>query len=484
MNSVGAATLLEFLMTSAMQLDSWKPRSYQRQGVKIMISQACAGLLMDPGLGKTSCTYMAVSVLKAQEFVKRVLVICPLRPAYRVWPHQKDRYTEFTHLKVGLLHGKDKEATLADPSNDICVINPEGLPWLFGAQVEKNKLVLDPKRVAFIKKHFDMLVVDESTKFKNPQTQRFKLLRNFIKFFKRRYILTGTPTPKGLMDLFGQMYILDEGQSLGRYITHYRNEYFYPSGYGGYDWTPQPDAAQRIGEKIAPLVLRVGAKGNIELPEIVFDDVFIDLPPSARRQYDAMELALMAEVEAGRVVASNAAVASGKCRQIANGHVFGNDGSFSLVHEEKYDALNDLVEQLQGEPLLVTYEFKPDALYLQKKYGFPSISTGNIKADDKNIQLFSKGKLPVVIGQPQSISLGTDGLQDNCFHVAMVGCTWNLQDYIQVIDRVRRSGNKSKHVVLHRILARDTIDERVLDVLDGRGKTQASFMELLRKLRS
>jgi SNF2 family DNA or RNA helicase len=458
---------------SQTELPSWKPRSYQAEGVRLMISQASAGLLMDPGLGKTSCTYMALKILLQQGFIKRGLVICPLRPAYRVWPHQKDKYAEFADLRVCVLHGKDKEALLADPNYDIYVINPEGLDWL-----------LAPAKLPAVKKMFDTLVVDESTKFKNPQTKRFKLLKTMIPHFKRRYILTGTPTPKGLMDLFGQVYILDEGATLGRYITHYRNEFFYPSGFGGYDWKPMHDAAKRIGDKIAPYVLRVAAKGNIELPELMFDDIWVDLPPAAMKLYQQMEEQMIISLASDDVVAANAAVASSKCRQIANGHIFTGVDDWQHVHDAKLDALGDLIEQLQGEPLLVTYEFKFDAAALAAKFKMPSISSGNIKKDDENVQRFSRGELEAVMGQPQSVSLGIDGLQDNCHHIAMLGVTWALQDYIQVIDRVRRSGSKSKHVVVHRILARGTVDERVLKVLDDRAATQANFMQLLKSLRS
>lgn len=470
------------------QLDSWKPRAYQLEALKLGLSQACLGLLMDPGLGKTSVVYMLIKILKMKGFIKRTLVICPLRPAYRVWPHQKDKYQDFSHFKVNILHGPGKEDALRDLSADIYVINPEGLPWLFGAgEDSKGKMTVDKERLTWIKKAFDVLVVDESTKFKNPQTSRFKLLRKIVGAFKRRYILTGTPTPKGLMDLFGQVYILDEGASLGSYISHYRTQYFIPSGFGGYDWTPQPDADRRIGEKIAPLTYRVKAKGNIDLPELMFDDIWVDLPPAARKKYADMEFQMMADLEAGKIVAANAAVASGKCRQIANGGMYVGDGTWEKVHTAKLEALKDLLEQLQGEPLLITYEFEFDAEMMGgiEVFGssIPSISTGNVKKDDANVVLFSKGKLPAVMGQPQSVSLGIDGLQDSCFHIAMYGVTWRLQDYIQVIDRVRRSGNKSKHVVVHRILARDTVDERVLSVIDDRGATQASFMEVLQGLR-
>jgi hypothetical protein len=324
-----------------------------------------------------------------------------------------------------------------------------------------------------------MLVVDESTKFKNSQTARFKLLKLIVPRFKRRYILTGTPMPKGLIDLFGQIYILDEGHALGRYITHYRTQYFFPSGYGGYDWQPQPDARERILDRIAPLVQVVDTEEGLGLPQLLFNDIYVDLPPAARTLYNRMEDEMIAQLEEGAVVAANAAVASSKCRQIANGGLYSSEvyGEYSLVHDAKEDALRDLVEQLQGAPLLVTYEFGFDATRL----GFPSISSGNIKKDTANIQAFARGELEVVQGQPQSISLGTDGLQQHCSDIAMFGITWRAQDYEQVIDRVRRTGAKGSVVTVHRILARDTVDERVVDVVGDRIATQADFMKALRR---
>lgn len=429
--------------------------------------------------------YAVINILKQKMYINKVLVICPLRPAYNVWPQQMKRFKEFAHLRVVVLHGKDKEEALQCDA-DIYVINPEGLEWLLGAKLVKNKVTFDAARQKLVKEKFQMLVVDESTKFKNPQSQRFKMLRAFVPFFKRRYILTGTPTPKGLLDLFGQIYILDEGQSLGRYITHYRNEYFYPSGFGGYEWSPQHGAHERIGARIAPLVLRVSAHGNIDLPDIVFDDIWIDLPPNARKLYARMEADLVAALDTGTVVAANAAVASSKCRQMANGSVFDSEeqGLWHEVHDEKLKALEDLIEQLQGEPLLITYEFVPDRERIAERLKVPCISTGNAKRDSDNIARFARGELQAVMGQPQSISLGIDGLQDSCSHIAMVGCPWNLQDYEQTIDRVHRQGSKSCTVVVHRILARDTVDERVLQVLDARDRDQKAFMNLLEDLRA
>lgn len=479
-------------------LPSWVPRSFQKEGVKLAVSQACCGFLLPPGAGKTSMVYMLITILIKMGFIKKALVICPIRPMYRVWPNQKDKFAEFAHLKVRVLHGPDKDDALLDDDADIYVINPEGLDWLLATETVtnsrgKSSKVADRVRVKWLADKFQLLVVDESTKFKNSQSGRFKALKALIPKMKRRYILTGTPTPSGLLDLFGQIYILDEGSALGSYITHYRTNFFYPSGFGGFDWTPQPDAEYRIAQKIAPLVYRKDLKdAKIDLPELVFNDIWVDLPPSVMREYQRMEDDLVVKLDGdidNDIVADNAAVASGKCRQIANGCLIDTaTGKWKYLHDAKLEALEDLLDQLQGEPLLITYEFKPDAeriaaINIGGSKSIPNISSGNARKDDANIGLFSQGKLAAVQGNPQSIALGIDGLQDSCCNIAMYGCTWKLQDYLQVIDRIRRQGSKSKRVWVHRILARGTLDERMLTVLDDREAKQANFMKMLKAMR-
>ena len=398
-----------------------------------------------------------------------MLVICPIRPMYRVWPHQCHDYADFDHFKVGVLHGRDKEKVLYDDSCDIYVINPEGLPWLFG----------DDSRAKRIMSTCEMLCVDESTKFKDTQTRRFKLLKPLIKKFKRRVILTGSFRPKGLEDLFGQVYILDEGSSLGRYITHYRTKYFYPGGYQMKQWLPAPGADKAVAEKIAPLCHVLNSEDGLGLPELVINDVWVDLPPDVRKVYDQMYDQLMANVASGAVVAANAAVASGKCRQIANGClIHAKEGEYTVVHTEKYQAVRDLIEQLQGCPALVTYEFVADRCELSE---IPCISSGNAKKDDALIEQFSRGELVAVQGHPQSIALGIDGLKKHCSDIIMVGVPWSFELYEQVIQRVRRSGSTAATVTLHRILARNTLDERVIKVVENRDADQGAFLEMLRQ---
>jgi len=457
---------------STTELRSWQPRSYQQQAVKLGIAQACAGFLLRPGMGKTTISYAIVKILRDKRLIKRTLVIAPLRVIYNVWPKQKNDWAEFADLRVQILHGKDRVKNFHNIDADIYCINPEGLEWLD-----------TPEHLAWLRQHFDVLIVDESTKFKNTGTQRFKRVRKFIQHFKRRYILTGSFTPNGLLDLFGQIYVLDEGAALGRFITHYKTKYFYPTDRMGYTLAPHAWAADEIAGKIAPLTLVLDREGNLDMPELIFNDILIDLPENARKQYAQMEEHMLATLDKELVVAANAAVATSKCRQIANGCLFTNagDGTWTDIHDAKIDALKDLVEELSGESLLVVYEFKPDLEKLRKAFPNAVLLTGGSATQDAtNISLFAGGFVQMGLGQFTSISLGIDGLQNKCRNVVMFGLTWNLQDYSQTIDRIWRQGQRADTVIVHRIIAKDTVDQRVQRVLNAKDSTQSSFLTLLK----
>jgi SNF2 family DNA or RNA helicase len=469
-----------FLTQATRRVRSWLPHSFQKKGVRLGVSQACVGLLFDPGMGKTTTAYAILTILLKQSLVRCALVIAPLRVVYNVWPRQCREWKEFEHLNVGVLHGPQKENVLAHAEQyDILCINPEGLDWLTGA-VHTKGTKLDPVRVKMLREIFDYLIVDESTKFKDSGTQRFHVLRKLIPMFRRRMILTGTIVPNGLLDLFGQIFILDEGAALHPYITRYRNEYFYPSGFGGYTFLPQPDAEVRIIKKIAPLVLRLEAKDYLELPECLDDDRYLEFPDEkVKKIYKAMEDEMMADIADGRIVAANAAVASSKCRQIANGGLYTQAPEWQKIHSVKLDALRDLIEELSGQPLLIAYEFNFDWEMLEKVLHIPRIGISP-KKDSMLIQAFRSGALPALMGHPESISLGLDGLQDNCSHICWYGIPWNLLHYKQTIDRVVRQGSKAKRVINHRLIMRGTVDERVLTVLGQKDKTQRDFLELLK----
>jgi hypothetical protein len=434
---------------------------------------------MAPGAGKTTVTYAAFQILKRLKYVDKMLVICPLKPAYNVWPRQHKTWDEFKDLRVCVLHGKGKEELLKSDDYDIYVVNPEGLSWLFGADARNSP---GAARLRYVTDKFQILWVDESHKFKDTGTNRFKLMRKIIPKFKRRYIGTGTLNPTGLEDIFGQVFILDEGASLGSYITHYRSKYFHQQPWDKYDFIPNHGAFEEVAAKIAPYSLVV-TRAEIEgLPPVFFDDRFIDLPPDAQRAYDSAERDLIIALQNKTIVAANAAVASAKCRQIANGFVYDNDGEATRFHTEKLEDLQGLIEELNGESLIVTYEFVEDRDLLMGTLKCPCISTGNARKDDETIERFRRGAYPVVLGSTASISLGIDGLQDICGHIYMYGITWKLVDYIQVIDRIRRSGSSHGSVIVHRGLARGTVDERVVRKLDEREEEMIDFMGVLQEL--
>lgn len=466
----------------------WVPRTYQETAVALGVAQACLGLLLDPGLGKTTIIYAIFKILKDLGYVKRMLVVAPRTVMQNVWPIQKFEWDQFKDLKVTILHGSKKDKTLLDDA-DIHVINPEGLEWLTGAKFSgvegktQKALTVDAARMRWIRENYDMLVVDESTRFRGYSSNRFKIMKLMIPLFKRRYILTGTISPNGLTGLFGQIYILDEGLSLGQYITHFRNKYFTPDPRIEGVWYPVEGAAEKIAERIAPLTLRMKREDHLQMPKLIFQDIWVDLPVKAMAEYRRMEDELVAMVQGGHVIASNAAVATGKCRQIANGAVYTDaQGHYEVFHKEKLEALEDLVEAMSGQPLLVAYSWKFDLAMIQQAMKIPAIGQGSDRQDTTLISQFNGGTLPALLGHPETMALGLN-LQGSCNHICWYGVPWNLEHYLQTIDRIYRQGQRAETVIVHRILARGTLDERMLQVLDTKGTDMANFMNLLQNLR-
>lgn len=467
----------------------WVPRTYQETAVALGVSQACLGLLLDPGLGKTTIIYAIFKILKDLGYVRRMLVIAPLKVAKNVWPTQKWEWEQFKDLTVTVLHGNKKDKLL-DEQTDIHVLNPDGLEWFTNSKFvalpenKKKKLQTDAARLRWIRENYDMLVVDESTKFKHSSSNRFKILKELIPRFKRRYILTGTISPNGLHDLFGQIYILDEGYSLGQYITHFRNKYFTPDPRIEGVWYPVDGAAEKIAERIAPLTLRMKREDHLQMPKLIYQDIWVELPPAAMAEYLRMEDELVAKIEGGHVIASNAAVATGKCRQLANGAIYTDaQGHYEVFHKEKLEALEDLVEAMSGQPLLVAYSWKFDLEMIQKAMKVPAIGQGSDRQDATLISQFNSGTLPTLLGHPETMALGLN-LQGSCNHICWYGVPWNLEHYLQTIDRIYRQGQRAETVIVHRILARGTLDERMLQVLDTKGADMANFMNLLQNLRA
>lgn len=448
----------------------FKPKRYQKRAIKFMIERGAAALFLDPGLGKTAITYAAFEVLRAEGLVRTALVVAPLRVAHSVWPAEARKWKDFHHLRVSVLHGKGKDERLRERA-DVYVVNPEGLEWLF-------RSVSRSKRFPF-----DVLVIDESTKFKNTRTQRFKTLKPYLGRFKRRYILTGTPAPNGLIDLFGQVFVLDGGRALGQFITHYRLEHFYQTGYGGYEWRLKPGHDEQIYAKLRPLALRMSSRDHLDLPPLTVHDVWIDLPPKARRAYDEMERELIAQLDSGEVVAANAAAASTKCRQIAGGAVYLDDHRWYEVHAAKLEAALDLLDELGGKPTLVLYEYDHERQRLVDKRKAPWLAGGVTPKRALELErAWNAGDLPVLLAHPQSVAHGLNLQRARGSSLVWFTTTWDLELYEQAWQRLLRQGREDP-LRVYRVLARDTVEEAVVGALAGKARTQGALLRALQAYR-
>lgn len=451
----------------------WAADQYQLEACAWLVTRQSAALFLDPGLGKTAITLAAISYLMNAGKIKKVLVIAPLRVCHLVWPAEIKKWADFNHLKLRVLHGPDKQKEL-DKKADIYVINPEGLRWLTeNTRVFKNL-------------HFDVLVVDELTKFKNTKTQRFKQMKSLLQTFKYRWGLTGSPAANGLEHLFGQVYMLDGGLSLGRYITHYRNEYF-KVDHSGFKYIPTPGSAERIYEKLKPICLRMAIADYVDMPIFRMNEIKVTLPDEAMSLYNEFEEELVIEVQNETVTAVNAAIAAMKCRQVSNGAIYKearNDDRYGYVeiHKTKIEALIDLVDELQGQPLLVAYEFQHDldrliAVFPDAKY----LGKGQRMSEAIEIEKqWNNGEIELLFGQPQSMGHGLN-LQKNCHNIAWFTPSWDLELFDQFNDRVYRRGNASPTVVCHVIIALNTVDELVMKSLRKKENVQKNLFEALKK---
>lgn len=461
------------------------PHNYQKKAIKFLLEHAAAALLLDPGLGKTAITLAAFKLLQKQKVARKMLVIAPLRVCYLVWPAEAAGWADFAHFKVAILHGKGKEEALNSDA-DIYVINPEGLEWLvYGG---KGK-AFDRRR--WNKFGFDTLAIDELTKFKHSKGVRFKALKLVLETFSRRFGLTGTPAPNGLLDLFGQMYVLDLGRALGRYITHYRMQYFKALDPNGWKWALQADGAERIYERIKPMALRMAAEDYLELPEIVPLKIMIDLPPKVQQIYDDLEEDMFVKMEGRVITAANAAAASMKLRQVANGALYVDDDVAALVrgakrgvmelHDAKLDAVEELLDELQGQPLFLAYEFNHDLDRLRARFPNAPVIGGGSLAQDKVIEAaWNANEYPLLLGQPSGVGHGLNMQKGNAAHVGWFSMFWDLEAYDQFFKRVRRQGNKAKRVFNHHFMARGTVDQTIYYAQRGKERTQNALFEALK----
>lgn len=482
--------------------ESWRPHLGQKRAVRFLLEHAAAALFADPGVGKTSCVYATFKYLKKRDVANRMLVIAPLRPAQLVWPAEQQKWKDFAGLKVVVLHGKDK-AELLYSDADVCVINPDGLDWLLGSVKTvglSGRVKVTCDVAAFKALGFDTLCIDEVTTFKHVNTARWKSLNAVRGTFQRIWGLTGTPVANGLMDLFGQMLILDGGRTFGPYITKFRRDYFLP-GYDGFSWVLRKGAEEEIYERMRPMALRLAAEDYVDMPDLVENVIKFDLPPKVRKQYDVLEAEYILHIGNDAVVASNAAAASAKLRQVVNGGIYVDNGreDFSAhhfriegthkhgngwfaLHDEKTDLLADLIEELQGTPLLLFYEFHHDLERIKKRFGkdVPNFVGATQKKAQALEAAWNRGELPLLCGHAKSVGHGLN-LQNAGNHVCWYSLPWERDLYDQGNGRVRRQGSKHQKVFSHALVARGTIDEVVYYALRSKARVQDALLAALKK---
>lgn len=460
---------------SALAMGGYAPHEYQIEAMEKMLSQCALGLFAAPGLGKTFMTLGVFNILEEEGIVDTLLVVAKKQICYRVWPKELEKFK--LPYKVQILHGKTKnEETLKQAFKNgvkVFIINYEGLPWLWDIMRKRRNNV-----------RFDMLVVDESSKFKNSASMRFKTLRKMLHTFMRRYILTGNPRPNHLIDLFAQIYILDGGATLGQYKTQFISRFFVRTGFGGFRYKlEKPSHEQTIYKLIAPLVHRID-EDVLELPPLIKRNIVVQLPDDAMALYRELEEEMVAEFKGTSIKAFSAAVLTQKLRQVANGGIYigdGKDRRTKDVHTEKAEAVAELVDELQGQPALIAFEFTHDRNRLLEVLGDGPVIDGTTthRQMERYLKGWDAGQYLWLLGQYQSVSHGLN-LQIGGKAVILHSLTWNYDDYDQFIRRVWRQGQKTKVFVYH-ILASQTVDYAILGALNSKERGQQAMFKVLKK---
>ena len=447
----------------------YNPHSYQEYAKNFIDQNPVSCLLLDMGLGKTAITLTAINDLLFDNFeAHKVLVIAPLRVARDTWPNELGKWEHLSDLRFSVVVGTEAERkTALWAKADIYIINRENVQWL----IEESGILFD----------FDTLVVDELSSFKNHQTKRFRSLMKVRPKVKRIIGLTGTPSSNGLMDLWAEYRLLDMGQRLGRFIGQYRTAYFLPDKRNGqviFSYKPLPFAEKEIYHKLADITISMKSTDHLTMPELVTAEYSVRMSEDERERYDEMKKDLVLQLAGGDITAANAAALAGKLCQMANGAVYGDDGTIHHIHDRKLDALEDLIEAANGKPVLVAYWFKHDLERIATRLKHLHIPFSKMDTSE-SITRWNNGELPVALIHPASAGHGLN-LQAGGSTIIWFGQTWSLELYQQTNARLWRQGQTAETVVLHHIIAKDTIDERVMKALLDKDKTQTALIEAVK----
>lgn len=434
---------------------------YQEVGVKHLISNRYAGLLWAPGLGKTLTTLAAFR--KARE-LKRVpvdlpmLIIAPLSVAKSVWQDEVRKW--YPDMAAVLLHGPEKAARVKQKA-DIFIINPEGLKWLW-ALVDSGEI------------EFAGVTFDELTKFKATNTQRFKETRKRLPKFRFRWGLTGTPAPNSMMELFGQTFVLDNGERFGKFIGKFRNKYFTPAG--PYEWVLRKGGADAIRAKLSDIMLHLDAADYLDIPKRKDNHIYVRLPTHVMETYKQLERDMYLELGGSEISAVHGGALVQKLQQITQGFMYDDEKSVVSLHDEKLDRLEELFEEMSGQPLFVVYKFKEDLRRLRERFPFAVDLRGDVQSI---VSQWNSGDLPMVLAQPQSAGHGLN-MQAGGHTICHYTMNHSLEQYIQVNGRVDRQG-QTMPVTVHHLIASGTIDGDIMQVLANRDSSQKALLAGLRR---
>ncbi|MFZ7648305.1 SNF2-related protein [Staphylococcus saprophyticus] len=445
----------------------FKPYDYQAYAIDKIIDNKRFGLFLDMGLGKTVSTLTAIEQLKFDYLdVDKVLVIAPKRVAEDTWAQEVEKWTHLSHLDVSLVLGTPKQREQAlDRNADIYVTNKENTKWI----CERFKKDWP----------FDMVVIDELSTFKNSDSQRFKILKKKWPLFDRFVGLTGTPAPKNIMDLWAQIYLIDGGERLGKFKTHFRQRYFYPThkvAEHTFNWELKDGAKDEIYKMISDVTVSMESKDYLEMPERVDTVKEAKLSKKERALYDELEQNMVIENDIDDdkdIVALNSASLSNKLLQMSNGAVYADDGSITHIHDKKLELLDEIIEESQGQPILVMYNYKHDKERLLERYSFAE----TLDSDDY-MERWNNGEIQMLITHPASAGHGLN-LQYGGSIMVWFGLTWNLEYYEQANARLYRQGQK-KTTIIHHLLTENSIDQKVYESLKNKKLGQTELMNAVK----
>ena len=449
----------------------FRPHAYQQHCIDQIIRIKKLGLFLDMGLGKTVTTLTAIRELKYDRFqIRKVLVIAPKKVAEGTWTKEKDKWDHTRILRVSPVLGSQmKRIRALNTPADIYIINRENVCWL-----------VDYYRNAW---PFDMVVIDESSSFKSHSAKRFKALAGISPHIDRMVELTGTPSPNGLEDLWSQIYLLDGGERLGKRYTWFRERYFQPDRRGAdgmvYSYEAKPGTEQSILEKISDICISMKAEDYLQLPDITYHEIPVELDPKARKAYTELErqMVLALPEEETDISVASAAALSNKLLQLANGAIYDDDRQVHEIHGCKLEAFLELVESLQGKPALVFYNFQHDRTRILNALSGKRLRVRELK-NTQDEDDWNEGKIDILLAHPASSAYGLN-LQQGGNHVIWFGLTWNYELYTQANKRLHRQGQTEK-VIIHHLACTGTRDEDVMEALSRKDDVQNWVMETLK----